>query len=292
MLETVDIGSQSLRSYQESAGVEAIEELRRLARPLAQARILHLSATPYGGGVAELLRSEVPLLRDLGVAADWKIITGDEAFFRATKRIHNGLQGASGELSQEEQDTYLTHARRNAELLEETYDLVVVHDPQPLGILRFRRKGDGRWIWRCHIDTSQPNPGFWEFLRPQLEGYDAAVYTMPDFVPLDLPKMKVASIAPGIDPESPKNIGLEDRTARRVLEWIGVELDRPLVVQVSRFDPWKDPLGVIAAYRLARSEVPGLQLALVGSMALDDPEGWEVYSEIRAAAAQCLSALG
>lgn len=285
MLETVDVGTQCIECYRDSAGAEAVAQMRALAESLRGARVLHLNATPYGGGVAEILRSQVPLLRDLGLTADWKIITGDDAFFGVTKTIHNGLQGAARELTAQEREAYLTNAARNAQLLEaERYDLIIVHDPQPAALLQLRGKGDVRWVWRCHIDTSEPNPQVWGFIRPYLADYDAAVFTLGGFVPPDFPPVRVEIIPPAIDPESPKNIELDPGVARRVLQWIGVEVDRPLMTQVSRFDTWKDPLGVIAAYRLVKRDVPDLQLALAGSMALDDPEGWEVYRQIGDAA--------
>jgi trehalose synthase len=284
MLESVDVGDQCIDCYEASAGAEAIEQLRALAASVRGARVLHLNATPYGGGVAEILRSEVPLLRDLGLVADWKLITGDEAFFSVTKTIHNGLQGAARELTSAEQETYLANGSRNARLLEEEYDLIVVHDPQPLALLQLHGKGAARWIWRCHIDTSEPNPRIWGFLKPYLAGYDAAVFTLGGFVPPEFPLERVEIIPPAIDPDSPKNVELGPDLTRRVLQWIGIEVDAPLVTQVSRFDPWKDPLGVIEAYRLVQREMPNLQLALVGSMALDDPEGWEVYRQIQAVA--------
>jgi trehalose synthase len=284
MLEAVDVGIQCMRCYEPSAGREAIEQLTALAAPLKGIRVLHLNATPYGGGVAEILRSEVPLLRDLGLAADWKIITGDETFFSVTKAIHNALQGATHSLTAQEQETYLTYSTRNAKLLEEEYDLIVAHDPQPLALLELHGKGRTKWIWRCHIDTSEPNPEVWRFLRAYLGQYDAMVFTLGSFVPPDLPVNRVEIIPPAIDPESPKNIELEYSTTARVLQWIGVEINRPLITQVSRFDPWKDPLGVIAAYNLVKQEVADLQLALVGSMALDDPEGWEIYHQIQSVA--------
>src|SRR5918995_2582701 len=284
MLETVDVGAQDLNLYERSAGAEAVAQLRELGAPLQGARILHVNAIPYGGGVAEILRSEIPLLRDLGLLADWKLITGDQTFFSVTKAIHNGLQGAPRELAHSEQETYLTHSVRNAQLLEEEYDLIVVHDPQPLALLRLHGKGAARWVWRCHIDTSEPNPQVWDFLRSYLEGYDATVFTLGSFAPPDIPVERVEIIPPAIDPESPKNFGLDAGVASRLLRWIGVEVEKPLVTQVSRFDPWKDPLGVIEAYRLIKPEVPWLQLALAGSMALDDPEGWEIYRQIQDAA--------
>lgn len=282
MLESVDVGRQSVGDYgTTAAGAEAVERLRLLADPLRGARILHLNATPYGGGVAEILRSEVPLLRNLGLAADWKTVTGDRDFFSITKTMHNALQGAERALTDHEKEVYLTYSTRNALLLEEEYDLVVVHDPQPLAIPHFHGREGVCWIWRCHIDTAEPHPGLWEFLRPYLDDYDAAVFTLDEFVPPDFPVDRVEVIPPGIDPLSPKNIALEPDIARRILQWIGADIDYPLVTQVSRFDPWKDQIGVIEAYRLVKREVPELRLALVGSMALDDPEGWEVYREIK-----------
>ncbi len=170
--------------------------------------------------------------------------------------------------------------QENAASLDGGYDFIVVHDPQPAGLLRAHGKGAARWIWRCHIDTSEPNPDAWGFLEPLLAGFDAAVFTMPEFVPPDFPVARVEAIAPAIDPLSPKNIELDRHTASQILDWIGLDLPGRLVTQVSRFDQWKDPLGVLAAYRLVREEIPELQLALVGSMALDDPEGWDVYKEV------------
>ena len=280
MLETVDVGAQSIDRYCASAGEDAVEAARALAVPLRGTRVLHVNATPYGGGVAEILRSEIPLLRDLGLVADWKLITGDDEFFSVTKTIHNGLQGAERTLTTAEQGTYLEHSAENARRLEEEYDIVVVHDPQPLPLPELHGPGSARWVWRCHIDTSDPNPDVWSFVRPFLVAYDAAVFTLGGFVPPDLPVDRVEIIPPAIDPESPKNLELDPRLARRVLQWIGVEVDQPLVAQISRFDPWKDPLGVVAAFRLVKEEVPDLQLALAGSMALDDPQGWEIYRQM------------
>jgi len=280
MLKTVDIGERSLSAYRGIAPQETLDELSELAGELRGARVLHLNATPYGGGVSELLRSLVPLLNDLGLVADWKIIAGDQRFFEVTKTIHNGLQGSERSLTEQERTTYRATSELNASLLEESYDFVFVHDPQPAAILPLRGKDSARWVWRCHIDTAKPNPEVWQFLQGFLTDYDAAVFTMAEFIPPTLPVERVDVVPPAIDPLSPKNRPLDEETAREILAWIGVALDRPLVSQVSRFDPWKDPLGVIAAYRLAREQAPNLQLALVGSMALDDPEGWEIYEQI------------
>jgi trehalose synthase len=285
VLQSVDVGELSLRAYRGIVPEATLADLERCAEGLRGARVLHLNATPYGGGVSELLRSIVPLENDLGLVAEWQVISGDDDFFGATKAMHNALQGAERGVGKGEREAYLANAERNAELLgDQRYDFVFVHDPQPAPLLTLRGKGEERWVWRSHIDTSQPNPEAWAFLRDFLPGYDAAVFTMDAFLPPDLPIARVEVIPPAIDPLSPKNMPLPEDLARQVLGWIGVRLNGPLVTQVSRFDPWKDPLGVIAAYRLAREHVPELQLALVGSMALDDPEGWEIYREIAAEA--------
>jgi trehalose synthase len=287
MLERVDVGTQSVDRYASSAGSEAIARLRAAAAELQGLRVLHVSATPYGGGVAEILRSKIPLLRDLGLAADWKLIRGDDSFFSVTKAIHNGLQGSPQRLTAAEEQEYLAQSERNAEALDgETYDVVVVHDPQPLPLLEFHGSGTAKWIWRCHVDTSEPDSHVWAFIRPFVVRYDLAVFTLGGFVPPDFPVRHVEIVPPAIDPQSPKNLELGDVLTTRVLEWIGVETHRPLIVQVSRFDPWKDPFGVIAAYRLVREEIPDAQLALVGSMALDDPEAWTMFRQIQEATAE------
>jgi trehalose synthase len=280
MLQRVAVGRWSLDAYDGVVPEGILRELRKQARRLEGARVLHVNATPYGGGVSELLRSSVPLLRDLGLEVDWKVITGGEGFFEATKALHNGLQGARRPPTSSERAAWIRCARENAASVDDSYDFVIVHDPQPAALASVHEQGSARWVWRCHIDTSEPNPDTWAFLRPYLARYDAAVFTMPEFVPPDLPVGRVRTIAPAIDPLSPKNFSLDEQTATQILDWIGVTVPGPLVTQVSRFDAWKDPLGVIAAYRLAREEVPELQLALVGSMALDDPEGWEVYGQV------------
>jgi trehalose synthase len=284
LLQKVGVGRLSLEAYEGIVPATVLAELRQHARTLKGARILNVNATSYGGGVSELLRSSVPLLRDLGLTVDWKVIGGDEGFFHATKALHNALQGAPRSLSDAEQAAYLRCVQENAATLDGDYDFIIIHDPQPAGLLQAHGKGGARWVWRCHIDTSEPNPAAWQFLAPYLKGFDAAVFTMAEFVPPDLPVSRVEAIAPAIDPLSPKNIHLDRGLASQILDWIGLDLPGRLVTQISRFDQWKDPLGVIDAYRLVREEIGELQLALVGSMALDDPEGWDVYRQVSEAA--------
>jgi trehalose synthase len=243
--------------------------------------VVHVNATPYGGGVSELLRSLVPIYRGFGIDAQWQVITGDDKFFGVTKAFHNALQGAPYQLTASDRDTYLMYNTHNAQGLEGDYDFVFIHDPQPLPMRHFAGARGAKWIWRCHIDTSEPNTEVLEFLTPYAATYDAVIFTLPEFVPPAWRTMPVTTMPPGIDPLSPKNMSLPQDVGQRLIRWLGVEPGRPILTQVSRFDPWKDPLGVINVYRAVREEVPDLQLALLGSMAMDDPEGWDLYNRIR-----------
>ncbi|QXV56507.1 glycosyltransferase [Amycolatopsis sp. TNS106] len=291
MLQTVDVGELAIEAYRSVVPDQIMEPLLETARGLRGARVLHLSATPYGGGVSELLRSSVPLYNDLGIETTWKIISGNPPFFAVTKKMHNALQGETRQpITSADRILYERTARENAAGLSADpqfgeFDFVFVHDPQPSAVLSFMDDSAASWIWRCHIDTSAPAPEAWEYLSGFISRYDATVFTMARFAPPDLPRGRVDIIPPAIDPLSPKNMSLDDRTVHAVLNWIGIEPGRPLITQVSRFDPWKDPLGVIEAFRMVRRDVPDLQLALVGSMALDDPEAWDVYSTISAESA-------
>lgn len=279
-MQLVHVGVQSPEAFEAISGPDLVAELRQLARDLQGLRLLHVNAIPYGGGVSELLRSLVPLLRGLGIEAEWRVMAADQSFFRVTKSVHNALQGAPMAVMQDERDAYLAGNRQNAESLDADYDVIFVHDPQPAAIRQFATARARHWVWRCHIDTSQPSPAVWDFLRGILEPYEAYIFTMQSFVPPNFDGQRVVIEAPGIDPLSPKNLPLPQALARRIVQWVGVDLERPLVTQVSRFDRWKDPLGVIEVYRRMRTEVPDLQLALLGSMALDDPEGWDMYRQI------------
>jgi trehalose synthase len=277
LLELVDVGPRPLNQYESIVGEETLEEIRELAAPLKGARIAQINATTYGGGVSELLRSIVPLYRGLGIECDWKIISAGPKFFTVTKALHNALQGASYELKQAARERYLMASTYNAQLLEAEYDFIIVHDPQPAAMRYFKGRAGARWIWRCHIDTSQPNETVLEFMLPFLLEYDALVFTMDRFVPPGLEHQRVATIVPAIDPLSPKNMALDGGICDEIGAWRGIDPNRPLVTQVSRFDPWKDPMGVIDVYRLVRKEVPGLQLALLSTIAHDDPEVWDMY---------------
>jgi trehalose synthase len=282
MLERVKAAHKSLESYRPVVGDAIIEEVLSLASELKGARVVQINATAFGGGVAEMLHTLVPLMCDVGLLAEWQVIHGDGGFFHVTKSFHNGLQGMNVDLTPQMKSLWEEYNIRNAQAFEGDYDFVVVHDPQPAGLLRFHGHVGGRhWIWRSHIDTSRPNPSYWEFMVPFLTGYEAAVFSMQEYVGKGVAFAETAIIHPSIDPLSPKNKTMGRVRAGRILRSLGVHTDRPVVTQVSRFDPWKDPLGVIDAYRLVKDSVPDVQLVLIASMANDDPEAWEYLQRAR-----------
>ena len=284
-LRRVDVPPRQWDDYRAVVPDDVTEAAFAAAAEARGARVLHVNATSYGGGVAELLASEIGLLVDAGVDAQWRVICPDAALFEVTKRMHNALQGREVTFTSEDRDTWLRHNEHCAAMVGGGWDVVVVHDPQPAALGTFAPTASENWVWRCHIDTSTPDAGAWELLRPYVERHGTAVFTLPAFRPPDLSVARFEAIAPAIDPLSTKNRDLPPATAREIVARAGVDPDRPLVVQVSRFDPWKDPVGVIEAWRLVRERVPGVQLALIGAMADDDPEGWDVYAAARDAAA-------
>ncbi|HZJ28909.1 MAG TPA: glycosyltransferase [Solirubrobacterales bacterium] len=274
------MGQKSLADYTHICGRDLINEIERLAEPLAGKRVLHLSATAFGGGVSEILYTIVPLMRDIGLDAHWRVITGREDYFNATKLLHNSLQGDPHSLSPAQWELFDEINQLNAEALSDDWDVVIVHDPQPIGFKRGAGARSKRWIWRCHIDLSEPNPDPIERLLPMIEEYDATVWHLRQYVPDALNgNGGVRLIPPAIDPLSPKNMAFSADDAAFICEQFGIDTERPLITQVSRFDPWKDPMGVIDAYRMVREQVPDVQLALVGSMATDDPEGWDFFQQ-------------
>ncbi|HEX2266024.1 MAG TPA: glycosyltransferase [Solirubrobacterales bacterium] len=281
MLQEVALGHKTLTDYTHIVGKELTEQIRRLAEPLKGKRVLHVSATAFGGGVSEILYTLVPLMRDVGLDAHWHVIFGKEEFYNATKLLHNSLQGAEETLSDEQWAIFDEINQINAEGLQGEWDVVIVHDPQPIGLLRGAKEKGGRWIWRCHIDLSTPNPAPIARLLPMIEEYDASVWHLEDYVPDGMGEHRedVRIMPPAIDPLSPKNMAFSPEDAAFVCRQFGIDVDRPLITQVSRFDPWKDPIGVIDAYRETREQIPEVQLAMVGSMATDDPEGMEYFQK-------------
>jgi trehalose synthase len=277
VLQPVNVGTKSLADYTHIVGRDLIEEIRTLAEPLQGARVVHVSATSFGGGVAEILYTLVPLMKDVGLDCEWQVIYGREEFFNATKLMHNALQGNPQDLSAEEWDTWERYNEMNARELAPGWDVALIHDPQPAAMLSLVPEKSRGWVWRCHIDLSTPNPATIERLLPFISDYPQSLFHMADYVPEGM-RGNVNIVPPAIDPLAPKNMALSPEDAAYVCDQFGLDVDRPLICQVSRFDPWKDPLGVIDAYRIVKEQLPQVQLALVGSMASDDPEGWDFFN--------------
>jgi len=279
MLQQVDLGFKHIDTYETITGPEKIAEIKSLASKLKHLRILYINSTPFGGGVAELLSSQLPLMKSLGLQIDWRIIYGDEHFFSITKRFHNGLQGADVQLTEHLKERYLGNIIANVKELDCcNYDLIVVQDPQPVALIAYSNM-QAKWIWRVHVDMSAPNPSTWQFLKPFVERYNAVIFTMEEFIPEDI-EVQTAIIPPAIDITNTKNMELPAALPKMVIKNSGVDIKKPVILQVSRFDTWKDPMGVIEAYRLVKQKIPEVQLVLVGAMAHDDPEGWKIYGSI------------
>ncbi len=271
------VPSKALADYTHICGRELIAEITELAEPLRGRRVVHVSATAFGGGVSEILYALVPLMRDVGLDCEWQVIYGREEFFNATKLMHNALQGAPVELDDEQWAIWRQYNEMNARELSSGWDVCLVHDPQPAAMFGLVPKKAKRWVWRCHIDLSTPNEHTIAHLLPYIQDYPCSLFHMHEYVPAGM-HGRVHVVPPAIDPLTPKNMALSPEDSAYVCGQFGVDVDRPLMCQVSRFDPWKDPLGVIDSYRIVKDDVPDLQLALVGAMASDDPEGWDFFN--------------
>jgi trehalose synthase len=272
-----------LDDYKGIVGQADIDELRFLARELKGKTVKMVNSTAVGGGVAEMLNQLVPLLNEVEVKTHWEVITGGNDFFEVTKAFHNALQGSDYNLTPPARDIFLMHNEQNRQRMQFSEDVVVIHDPQPAALIRARQDSSRRWVWRCHIDLSNPNPEVWGFLRPFIEQYDAAIFSSQSFTrQLPIPQYL---FYPCIDPLSEKNKDLEENFVQRTCDEFGIDRSRPIVTQVSRFDRAKDPVGVVQAFKQARKYVD-CQLVLAGGGASDDPEGAAVLKELREAAGE------
>ncbi|SFB76100.1 trehalose synthase (ADP-glucose) [Halobiforma haloterrestris] len=272
---------RSLDAYAAVTERDRLERLRSLAGTLSDRRVLHVNSTATGGGVAELLRSIVPVCNDLGIDTDWLVMDADDDFFEVTKAIHNGLQGSAEPLTAEMEAIYRAVTDRNAAEVEKRYDLVVAHDPQPLGMLEglAERLPDAPIVWRCHVDLTDPVDEYLAFVSAYADPIDHAVFSRAAYAAIDVPETSV--VYPSIDPVTEKNRALDaDELATERDRLDPLSFDAPVVTQISRFDPWKDQFGTLEAYRRARETVPGIQLVLAGGMAGDDPEGLELYEQV------------
>lgn len=276
---------ETLGEYAKVAGDDAINHLRQLAEPLRGMKLVHVNSTRSGGGVAEILDKFVPLTQELGIDTRWEVITGDQTFYQCTKGMHNALQGNPVGIPDKALSAYVETNSVNAEQLRpvlEEADFVIIHDPQPAPLLHFCPNRKGKWVWRCHIDASHPYRPVWRYLRRFVSPYDASIFSLAAFAQV-LPHAEYI-IPPSIDPLSEKNIDLEDHYITAICEQYGIDRGRPMVTQISRYDRFKDPVGVIRAYQMAKRFVPSLQLVLAGGSASDDPEGELVLEEVRSVA--------
>lgn len=270
-----------LSEYETIVGSETVDQLRRLAERLGQRSLVHVNSTRSGGGVAELLQQIVPLWNELGIDTRWEVIEGDQSFFEVTKAMHNALQGFRTNISEGMLKHYLEVNRANALRLNLDADFAVINDPQPAYLIQHLRSHAKHWIWRCHIDVSRPDRRVWRFLRRAVNQYDASIFSMPNFAQrLSHPQYLVH---PAIDPFSEKNRELSQEEIQAVMDRLGVERDKPIILQVSRFDSFKDPLGVIEAFHMVRAHTP-CKLILAGGEANDDPEGPRILAQAQEAA--------
>lgn len=276
--------AHTLAEYEAVVGSVAIEQLRQVARDLKGAKVVHVNSTREGGGVAEILAWLTPLMKELGLEARWEVIEGHAEYFNTTKAFHNGLQGSPVVLLKRMLEVYEETVAANAERLRpilEDADFVIIHDPQPAFLLPLCENRRGKWIWRCHIDVSHPNRKVWNYIRAIVADYDASICSMAEFAQR-LPHPQFI-IAPSIDPLSAKNMELPDSEIKHVCAKYGLDPSVPILTQISRFDRFKDPIGVIQAFTLLNNTIDG-QLVLAGGGATDDPEGAVVLEEVRAAA--------
>jgi trehalose synthase len=271
-----------IEEYAPLIGQASIDELYQLAEVLEGTSIQNINSTAVGGGVAEILTQMIPLLKQLGVDARWDVIKGDERFFSITKKMHNGLHGVSAQISDEDFDYFVKINRHNASELNFA-DIVFVHDPQPVALVEKRDVIGKQWVWRGHVDFSKPDERVWGFLAEYVNRYDVAVFSAPSFArKLKIPQLL---ISPSINPLSDKNKELPEETVQEVFERFGIDMSRPVVTQISRFDYLKDPIGVIRAYKSAKKRVD-IQLVLAGGGATDDPEGPIIMEQVREEAAK------
>ncbi|MBN1755070.1 glycosyltransferase [bacterium] len=275
-----------IEDYRFIIGDETLHRIHQKARKIYGKKVLHINATYIGGGVAEILNSLVPLMNDVGVNAGWRIVHGSPDFFNTTKHIHNGLQGENIHFEDHFKELYISTNSNFSRYTHIHHDCVIIHDPQPLPLIHFFRKQQP-WVWRCHVDLSSPHEELWNFLQGYILKYDKVILSHEKYKHKSLP-VDYKIIYPAIDPLSPKNMMMPREQALNTLQESDIPMDLPLMTQISRFDKWKDPEGVLEVYKLVRKEVP-CRLVLCGNMAADDPEGWKIFDSLKEKAADLIA---
>ncbi|MBT1248379.1 MULTISPECIES: glycosyltransferase [unclassified Thermosipho (in: thermotogales)] len=271
----VQLPQKSIKDYLKIAK-EDVEELFEMAKDLKDLKIVHVNATSYGGGVAELLYTLIPLMNDLGINTQWEILEAPMEFFNVTKKLHNAFQGAKVDLIDEELDLYVKINKENAKNLDLDADVIIIHDPQPYLIPIFK---EGKYIWRCHIDTSTPNKKIWNKIIPMAyDKYSKALFHLEEYIQKPFEQIAI-EFPPSIDPLSDKNKKLSKDQIQKIAKRYNIDLERPIITVVARFDPWKDLKSAIDVYRILK-EKSDIQLLIVSAMAKDDPEGWILFEDI------------
>jgi len=272
-----------IKQYISFVGQGVIDELYLLGERLKGKVIQNINSTPVGGGVAEILTRMIPLLRQLEVDARWDVIKGNEKFFSITKKIHNALHGENIGITNEDLEYFLLINRQNTDEINFYGDIIFIHDPQPIALVEKKNQIGRKWIWRCHIDFTEPRPEIEDFLKKYIEQYDCAIFSAPAFSrDVNIPQIL---ISPSIDPLSDKNRDLPEEIIESILDRFNIDKERPIVTQISRFDYLKDPLGVIKVYKMVKRYID-CQLVLAGGGAVDDPEGMKVLEEVKSVSEQ------
>lgn len=274
-----------LQNYYDIVDDSVIHKLYKNGRNLYDKKMIHINSTSQGGGVAEMLSTYIPLMNDIGLPAGWRILHGNNDFFEITKKFHNSLQGDPINLTQIKQRLYQQASENFAQFTHLFHDFVVIHDPQPLPLINYYKKRQP-WIWRCHIDLSHPNKTLWKFLKKFIIKYDLVIVSHENYKQQDLP-VEQRIIHPAIDPMSSKNKELSTGEINKTLKKFGIRTDKPIITQISRFDKWKDPEGVLDIFKIVKQKVDS-RLILCGSMAADDPEGIKIFEKVRKKAANLI----
>ena len=285
MFGTIALSPKALADYEPIIGEEALAELHSLARPLRGMRVLHLSVAAFGTAVADILSSLVPLMSDLGLPSQWQVLRPAQEFIAVNRAMYEALAGVGARWNAEMETVWHEYTAMNAELFAEEFDFVVVHDPQPGGILSTftehrGRRPSGRWVWHCHLDLGEAQPDVWRLMQRYCHAYDALAFDLAEYVPRDIEAPIITVIEPAIDPLGPKNMDLPPETVTGMLERYGLDPAQPIVCQISPFDHWHDPLGLIDAYETVERQVPGLQLVLVATYLAEDPEMRGYYEQV------------
>jgi len=279
MFSPIEVGKKALDNYISTAGERKIQEIKHLAEKVSGARVLHINPSAFGGGVAETLFTLVPLMRDVGLNVDWLAIQGDEKYLKISENIYRALKGKKIEITSEMWKSYIDFLKEHINKIEDKYDYIIIHTSDPLGAVTFRDKFSAKWIWRCDLDTGSPDPEAWKLLHPVIQQYDGGIFTMKHFMKADINIKDFVISPPSIDPLNLKNSILSPEEYKKIVRKMGVNPDKPIIMQLSSFHPSRDPVGIIDSYRIVSREIPDVQLVLLTFISSNDPNSWKYYEK-------------